>query len=218
MTDQEDRLWAAYRASRSIEDRNALIAVYLPLIEKAAGTYLAKLPPWSSKELGDLVNDCIPDLIALIERFEPSKNYLFWTFAARRIYGSMVDAIRDSDWVPRSERVQQKKDPGHPVISVFRAHDESEGRRWDETDPYSFPLPPAPSELSEADRDRWWADVCRGLDKPDRLILLMHYREQMTMKAIGAHIGCSESRVSQRMSSIRARLQARTDWDEFWEV
>ncbi len=50
--------------------------------------------------------------------------------------------------------------------------------------------------------------VTRGLSRNERLIIILYYYEEMTMKEIGATLNLSESRVSQMHSSIVARLQA----------
>jgi RNA polymerase sigma factor for flagellar operon FliA len=50
--------------------------------------------------------------------------------------------------------------------------------------------------------------VTRGLNRNERLIIILYYYEDMTMKEIGATLDLSESRVSQMHSSIVARLQS----------
>ena len=49
--------------------------------------------------------------------------------------------------------------------------------------------------------------VTRGLNRNERLIIILYYYEDMTMKEIGATLDLSESRVSQMHSSIVNRLQ-----------
>jgi RNA polymerase sigma factor for flagellar operon FliA len=49
--------------------------------------------------------------------------------------------------------------------------------------------------------------VTRGLNRNERLIVILYYYEDMTMKEIGATLNLSESRVSQMHSSIVTRLQ-----------
>ncbi|MBX3356137.1 MAG: FliA/WhiG family RNA polymerase sigma factor [Phycisphaeraceae bacterium] len=51
--------------------------------------------------------------------------------------------------------------------------------------------------------------LTRGLSRAERLILILYYEEEMTMKEIGATLDLSESRVSQMHSSIIQRLKAR---------
>ncbi len=53
--------------------------------------------------------------------------------------------------------------------------------------------------------------VTRGLNRNERLIVILYYYEEMTMKEIGATLNLSESRVSQMHSSIVARLQSQLD-------
>jgi len=49
--------------------------------------------------------------------------------------------------------------------------------------------------------------VTKGLNRNERLIIILYYYEELTMKEIGATLDLSESRVSQMHSSIVARLQ-----------
>jgi RNA polymerase sigma factor for flagellar operon FliA len=50
--------------------------------------------------------------------------------------------------------------------------------------------------------------MTKGLSRAERLIIILYYFEEMTMKEIGATLDLSESRVSQMHSSILARLRA----------
>lgn len=50
--------------------------------------------------------------------------------------------------------------------------------------------------------------ITKGLSRAERLIVILYYYEEMTMKEIGATLDLSESRVSQMHSSILARLKA----------
>ena len=49
--------------------------------------------------------------------------------------------------------------------------------------------------------------VTKGLNRNERLIIILYYYEELTMKDIGNTLGLSESRVSQMHSSIVARLK-----------
>ena len=50
--------------------------------------------------------------------------------------------------------------------------------------------------------------ITKGLSRAERLIVILYYYEEMTMKEIGVTLDLSESRVSQMHSSILARLRA----------
>ncbi|HCS51074.1 MAG TPA: FliA/WhiG family RNA polymerase sigma factor [Planctomycetaceae bacterium] len=49
--------------------------------------------------------------------------------------------------------------------------------------------------------------VTKGLNRNERLIMILYYYEELTMKEIGTTLGLSESRVSQMHSSIVNRLK-----------
>lgn len=53
--------------------------------------------------------------------------------------------------------------------------------------------------------------VVRGMESMDSMIVVLYYYESLTMREVGEVLGCSESRVSQRMDSILQRLRARGD-------
>ena len=61
-------------------------------------------------------------------------------------------------------------------------------------------------EMEDRDLRRW---LTHGFDRRDRLIVILYYYESMTMKEIGVTLGCSESRVSQRLDSIVRTLRSR---------
>jgi RNA polymerase sigma factor for flagellar operon FliA len=53
--------------------------------------------------------------------------------------------------------------------------------------------------------------VTRGLSRAERLIILLYYFEEMTMKEIGETLDLSESRVSQMHSAILSRLKVQLE-------
>jgi RNA polymerase sigma factor for flagellar operon FliA len=65
--------------------------------------------------------------------------------------------------------------------------------------------------LTEAQKRDLKDLLTRGLSRAERLIIVLYYYEEMTMKEIGATLDLSESRVSQMHSSIMARLKAQMD-------
>ena len=62
--------------------------------------------------------------------------------------------------------------------------------------------------LSEIQRRDLKELLSKGLSRAERLIIVLYYYEEMTMKEIGTTLDLSESRVSQMHSSILARLKA----------
>lgn len=62
--------------------------------------------------------------------------------------------------------------------------------------------------LTEAQKRDLKNLLTKGLTRAERLIIVLYYYEEMTMKEIGVTLDLSESRVSQMHSSIIARLKA----------
>lgn len=62
--------------------------------------------------------------------------------------------------------------------------------------------------LEEIQKRDLKSSLTKGLTRAEKLILVLYYYEEMTMKEIGATLDLSESRVSQMHSSILARLKA----------
>ncbi len=62
--------------------------------------------------------------------------------------------------------------------------------------------------LDRLHRNDVQALLTKGLSRAERLILILYYYEEMTMKEIGLTLDLSESRVSQMHSSIIMRLKA----------
>lgn len=63
--------------------------------------------------------------------------------------------------------------------------------------------------LTRAEREDLKTWLVAGFARRDRLIIILYYYEQMTMKDVGQTLGCSESRVSQRLEAIVMSLRSR---------
>ncbi len=85
-----------------ITRRDRLITEYAPLVKYIAHRIAMRLPP--HVEVDDLINTGILGLIDAIEKFDPSKEVKFKTYAEIRIKGAILDELRAMDWIPRSIR------------------------------------------------------------------------------------------------------------------
>jgi len=99
--------WRRYKEDGDGKARDQLILAYSPLVKYVAGRMSAGLP--AHIEEGDLVSYGLLGLIGALERFEPSRNIKFETYAISRIKGSIIDELRALDWVPRSVRSWARK-------------------------------------------------------------------------------------------------------------
>lgn len=100
-------LWKAYKDKGDRTAREKLILHYAKLVKFVAGRLGTGLPP--NVETSDLISYGIFGLIDAIEKFEPSRNIKFETYAISRIKGSIIDELRSLDWVPRSLRQKAKE-------------------------------------------------------------------------------------------------------------
>ncbi len=62
-----------------------------------------------SVEYDDLVSAGLMGLINSIDNFNPDRGFKFETYAVPRIKGSILDSLRDIDWLPRSYRQKTRK-------------------------------------------------------------------------------------------------------------
>lgn len=99
-------LWREYKATHSREARDKLIVYYAPLVKHVAGRVSTGLP--RNIEQADLASYGIFGLIDAIERFDPSREVRFETYAITRIKGAIIDELRSIDWVPRSVRAKAR--------------------------------------------------------------------------------------------------------------
>lgn len=88
------------------ELKKAIIEQYLNLVKIISGklyNYYA-----SNIEFDDLMGYGVIGLIDAIEKFDHTKNIKFETYASIRIRGSIIDQIRNLDWIPRSIRQKSR--------------------------------------------------------------------------------------------------------------
>jgi RNA polymerase sigma factor for flagellar operon FliA len=98
-----DKLWKEYEKTRKRELRNEIAQYYLPMVKSA-------LRCWAdSSEWEDLVSEGFVALVGAVERFDPTKNIKFETYAHYRIKGAVADYLRSLDWAPRSMRRKIKE-------------------------------------------------------------------------------------------------------------
>lgn len=88
--------------------RNQIILDYAPLIKYIAQKIAARLP--SNIDLDDLFSAGVIGLMDAIDKYDPSRDNKFKTYAEFRVRGAMLDELRNQDWVPRSVRESNKKE------------------------------------------------------------------------------------------------------------
>ncbi|NDD75298.1 MAG: RNA polymerase sigma factor FliA [Gammaproteobacteria bacterium] len=223
------------RASRQSESIEPLIAEHATLVKRIAFHLKARLP--DTVELDDL---CQAGMLALLEaaaHFEAGHGACFATYAGIRIRGAMIDALRATDWAPRSVHRNTRA-----VAAALAAVEHRTGReardteiaaelkvsldvyhrmvqdaaqcRWERLDELES-LDPVDGredplrDLADSGLRSALTAAIEALPERERLLMSLYYGDEMNLKEIGVVLGVSESRVSQLHGQAVARLRAR---------
>lgn len=103
----EEELWEAYKKTKEEKIRDIFIHKYAPLVKYVAGKIAIGMP--KNVEFDDLVGYGVFGLLDAIEKFDPTRDIKFKTYAVTRIRGAIYDELRSIDWVPRSIRQKAKE-------------------------------------------------------------------------------------------------------------
>ncbi|HLW04121.1 MAG TPA: RNA polymerase sigma factor FliA [Azoarcus sp.] len=87
-------------------DKAHLVELYAPLVKRIAYQMMAKLP--ASVDVDDLMQNGMIGLLDAIGRYEEGAAQ-FETYAAQRVRGAMLDALRENDWMPRGLRRDMRR-------------------------------------------------------------------------------------------------------------
>ena len=98
--EEEKKLWEDYIKTGSRRDE--LVIKYLPLIKYVVGR-MALTPP-AGLDYEDLLSFGVFGLLDAVDKFDPSKGFVFQTYAIPRIRGAILDELRKCDWYSRSAR------------------------------------------------------------------------------------------------------------------
>ncbi len=107
MAEDTQQLWLDYTKTKDKHLRDRLILTYAPLVKYVAGRVGSGLPAHVDEE--DLVSYGLLGLMSAIDRFDPTRDIKFETFAIARIKGAIIDELRSLDWVPRSVRSRARE-------------------------------------------------------------------------------------------------------------
>lgn len=84
------------------DDRTKMIQDNLYLVDILVGRMVTQVPSFMNRD--DMKSAGMMGLLDAANKFDPSKNILFKTFAEHRIRGSILDEMRKLDWFSRSLR------------------------------------------------------------------------------------------------------------------
>ena len=97
-----EALWRAWHDRQDVASRDRLVLSYAPMVKYLACRKMRELP--AHCELDDLVSCGLLALIAVVDRFDPTRGATFEQYAWTRVSGAIMDELRRQDWAPRSLR------------------------------------------------------------------------------------------------------------------
>ena len=93
------------RVPQDLKDH--IVIEHTALIRYIVNRIAVRLP--SHIDLDDLHSTGVIGLMDAVDKFDPSKNCKFKTYAEFRVKGAILDQLRSLDWVPRSIRQKSRR-------------------------------------------------------------------------------------------------------------
>jgi RNA polymerase sigma factor for flagellar operon FliA len=213
--------------------RDRLICDHADDVKKVVMRMARRCPTWVPRE--DLVSAGMVGLIEAADRYDPSRDEVFWAFAEHRIRGAVLDELRRGDILPRRVRQLARR-----IAAVLRKLEHASGRAptdgevaselgmsiesyredtWAVRNHHVGPLDDAARTLVDhaasapddaADHNHTLArvrDALATLDARDVRILGMHFLEELSFSQIAADLGVTPSRVCQLLWRAIDRLR-----------
>lgn len=214
---QEQRNYV--RFARIRPDRNDLVVEQLPLAKRVAKDMHARVA--GKVDYDDLLSGACLGLLSARDNFDPAKSCSFSTLARRAVPGGMVDMMR-----AESEQSRLQMDGAKSIDAARNRHYAEHGCY--PTDDELRAAGVTAKELDhgrlgkidraavadavyrqpdEAARADWWLEVCRGLTRTEKAVVLGYFRDGLTMKETGRMLGLSETRISQLLPPLLARMK-----------
>jgi RNA polymerase sigma factor for flagellar operon FliA len=235
LEEAQRQLWEEYARTRSQRIRGILESQYLHLVESLAHQLARKLP--DCVDVNDLAQEGFMGLRRAVERFNLSRAVKFSTYAQSAIWGAMMDSLRRDDFGSRATRrlataVQAARGmlagelgrpPSNAELAAALGLPEEKItaiNQWSEATTLATMTPSAEDRrlqiedpraadpALEAQRRDLRELILRGFDPTERLLIILYYFEELTMREIGETLGISESRVSQMHTLLVRRIRA----------
>lgn len=178
------------------DQREELIKSFLPLVKRVVHRLAGRLP--AEVDIKEMLNSGIIGLVDALEKYDPSHETNFSTYAQFRIRGSILDSFRVQDWVPRSLRSK-----AHKLEKAYQKLEQTLGRPAEDIEvarELEIELPALQKMLNEVSgtvmlsldelgfghgEDRFKADESLPTTKPDPLReLLQSERVEIVARAL----------------------------------
>ncbi len=213
------------------ESQDNLALDYLPALKALAARLKERLP--ASVEFADLVSIGTEELIKLARKYDQNLNDSFWGYAKSRIYGAMLDYLRNLDCMSRHIRTLSKsidkeiakyynehqEEPDNAYLSEVLGEDIEkikEARNASEI----YGILPLDEELSISQEDKTYNKIERqelveiiqsileSSPQNEQLVIQLYYYEELNFKEISEILEISESRISQIHRAVIRKIKA----------
>ncbi len=224
-------------------DKEKFITEFTPLVKRIAYHMMTKLP--ASVQVDDLIQAGMMGLLDAVNRYEGSYGRQFESYAAQRIRGSILDELREADWLPRSIRKKMRQIEGAvrsleqrmgcapseqdladeldmPLDEYYGTLQSARGAQLiyyedfqnDDEEPFldRFLVDANNNPLNALLDDNLRSIIVKAIDNlppREKMVMGMHYEQEMNLREIGEVMGVSESRICQLHTQAIARLRSR---------
>lgn len=200
--------------------QDELILQYMPALRAMAYRLKERLP--SSIDVNDLISIGTEEMIKLARKYDSSINDSFWGYAKTRLYGSMLDYLRDLDVMSRSIRRlvklvdkeishyfnQYEEEPSDEYLSKVLNEDIKKIKDARiASDIYSIvPIDEQYNALESSNileniqQDELISiikDILSGLSDREQMVMQLYYFEELSLGEISNILNITSSRISQ---------------------
>ena len=212
--------------------QDSLMLQYMPALRAMAFRLRERLP--SSIDINDLISIGTEEMIKLARRYDSSINDSFWGYAKMRVYGSMLDYLRELDIVSRSSR-KLIKSIDKEVSKYFNEHEEEptyeylaevlgeDVKKIKEariaSDIYTvIPIDEqynaiiADNVIENVQKDELVSlikDILSSLTKREQTIIQLYYFEELSLGEISEILNITSSRISQIHKEVIKKIRNR---------
>ena len=217
------------------QDLGEQLKQYQPLVKRIASRIGSKLP--ANVMLDDLIQEGMTGLFDALQRYVPQPNQSFEAYASMRIRGAIYDACRKEDILPRNQRDQLDalekvtrrlehtlgrlpteleiaKEAGVSIEDYFVVLDTFVNvMPIDDVPENLLPTDFSADPLEKVSGQQFLGqvvDILKTLPEKQRLVMALHYQEDLSYREIAAVLDLTPGRISQlhtqAMISIRALL------------
>ncbi|RDU65170.1 RNA polymerase sigma factor FliA [Helicobacter sp. MIT 14-3879] len=212
--------------------QDSLMLQYMPALRAIAFRLKERLP--SSIDINDLISIGTEEMIKLARRYDSSINDSFWGYAKTRVYGSMLDYLRELDIVSRSSRKliklidkevskyfnEYEEEPSDEYLANILGEDIKKIKEARiASDIYS--LIPIDEQYNAIGGDNIIEklqkdelvdiikDVLSTLSKREQTIIQLYYFEELSLNEISNILNITSSRISQIHKEVIKKIRSR---------